>query len=65
MQFLEDITHPPAAGVVVETPVEAAIRRGAHWVALPDEHDLLAPLTRLVSAHDGHHVVPYHVVAGG
>ena len=63
MQFLdEDITHPLAVGVA-ETPIEAAIRRGAHWVALPDEHDLLAPLARLVSARDGHCVVPYHAVA--
>ena len=37
---------------------------GPHWVALPDEHDLLAPLARLVSARDGHCVVPYHVVVG-
>ena len=64
MQFLEDITHPLAVGVV-ETPSETAIRRGAHWVALPGEHDLVAPLARLVSARDGHRVVvPYHVVVG-
>ena len=63
MQFLEDITHPLAVGVV-ETSSETAIRRGAHWAALPDEHDLIAPLARLVSARDGHRVVPYHVVVG-
>ena len=63
MQFLKNITHPLAVGAAVETPVEAAaIRRGAHWVALPDEHDLIAPLARLVSARDGHRVVPYHIV---
>ena len=48
----------------METPSESAIRRGAHWVALPDEHDLIAPLARLVSARDGHRVVPYHIVVG-
>ena len=64
MQFLEDITHPLAVGAAVETPVEAAIRRGAHWVAFPDEHDLIAPLARLVSARDGHRVVPYHAAVG-
>ena len=64
MQFLEDITHPPAVGAAIETPAEAANRRGAHWVALPDDHDLLAPLARLVSARDGHHVVPFHIVVG-
>ena len=64
MQFLEDITHPLAVGAAAETPTESAIRRGAHWVALPDEHDLIAPLARLVSARDGHRAVPYHIVAG-
>ena len=64
MQFLEDITHPLAVGAAVETPAEAAIRRGAHWVALPDEHDLIAPLARLVTARDGHRVVPFHIVVG-
>ena len=64
MQFLEDITHPPAGGVALETPVDAAIRRGPHWVALPDEHDLVAPLARLVTARDGHRVVPFHIVVG-
>ena len=59
MQSLEDITHPLAVGAAVETTVEAAIRRGAHWVALPDEHDLIAPLARLVTARDGHRVVPF------
>jgi hypothetical protein len=48
----------------VETPSKAAIRLGAHWVAIPDEHDLLAPLARLVSARNGNRVVPYHVVVG-
>ena len=64
MQFLEDITHPPAVGAAIETPAEAANRRGAHWVALPDDHDLLAPLARLVSARDGHRAVPFHIVVG-
>ena len=59
MQFLEDITHPLAVGAAAETFAEAAVRRGAHWVALPDEHDLIAPLSRLVTARDGHRVVPF------
>ena len=64
MQFLEDITHPLAVGAAAETFAEAAVRRGAHWVALPDEHDLIAPLSRLVTARDGHRVVPFHIVVG-
>ena len=59
MQFLEDITHPLAVGAAAESPAEAAVRRGSHWVALPDEHDLIAPLARLVTARDGHRVVPF------
>ena len=65
MQFLADITHLLPVGVVEETPSETAIRRGAHWVALPDEHDLIAPLARLVPARDGHRVVPYHLSRRG